>query len=62
MQCKIFALRGYFEYKNFANRYFLLLLARESMNYHTAHPANGLALDYDKDYFKIYVGDIGLWK
>lgn len=60
--CKNFALRGCFEYKNFANRYLLLLLARESMNYHTAHPANGLALDYDKDYFKIYVGDIGLWK
>lgn len=29
--------------------------------YHTADPANGLAMDYDKDYFKIYVGDTGLF-
>lgn len=66
MQCKNFALRGCFEdvlsIKILRIDIFLLLLARESMNYHTAHPANGLALDYDKDYFKIYVGDIGLWK
>lgn len=32
-----------------------------NMCYHTADPANGLALDYDKDYFKIYVGDTGLF-
>lgn len=32
-----------------------------NMCYHTADPANGLALDYDKDYFKLYVGDTGLF-
>lgn len=32
-----------------------------NMCYHTADPANGLALDYNKDYFKIYVGDTGLF-
>lgn len=31
------------------------------MNYHTADPSNGLAFDYDKDYFKIYIGDTGLF-
>lgn len=32
-----------------------------NMCYHTADPANGLAMDYDKDYFKIYIGDTGLF-
>lgn len=32
-----------------------------NMCYHTADPANGLAMDYDKDYFKIYAGDTGLF-
>lgn len=27
---------------------------------HTTNPANGLAMDYDKDYFKLYCGDTGL--
>lgn len=27
---------------------------------HTANPSNGLAMDYDKDYFKMYCGDTGL--
>lgn len=29
--------------------------------YHTADPSNGLAMDFDKDYFKLYCGDIGLF-
>lgn len=29
--------------------------------YHTTNPANGLAMDYDKDYFKMYVLDTGLF-
>ena len=32
-----------------------------NMCYHTSDPANGLAMDYDKDYFKIYIGDTGLF-
>ena len=32
-----------------------------NMCYHTANPANGLAMDYDKDYFKMFVGDTGLF-
>lgn len=32
-----------------------------NMCYHTADPANGLAMDYDKDYFKVYIGDTGLF-
>lgn len=29
--------------------------------YHTADPSNGLAMDFDKDYFKLYCGDTGLF-
>lgn len=29
--------------------------------HHTADPANGLAMDFDKDYFKIYCADTGLF-
>lgn len=29
--------------------------------YHTADPSNGLAMDFDRDYFKLYCGDIGLF-
>lgn len=29
--------------------------------YHTADPSNGLAMDYDKDYFKMYTADTGLF-
>lgn len=29
--------------------------------YHTADPSNGLAMDLDKDYFKLYCGDTGLF-
>ncbi|MDE6495549.1 MAG: AAA family ATPase [Duncaniella sp.] len=29
--------------------------------YHTTDPSNGLAMDYDKDYFKLFVGDTGLF-
>lgn len=29
--------------------------------YHTADPSNGLAMDFNKDYFKLYCGDIGLF-
>jgi hypothetical protein len=29
--------------------------------YHTSDPSNGLAMDYNKDYFKMYVGDTGLF-
>ncbi len=32
-----------------------------NMCYHTADPANGLAMDFDKDYFKIYLVDTGLF-
>ena len=32
-----------------------------SMCYHTADPSNGLAMDFDKDYFKIYLADTGLF-
>lgn len=32
-----------------------------NMCYHTADPANGLAMDFDKDYFKIYLADTGLF-
>ncbi len=32
-----------------------------NMCYHTADPNNGLAMDFDKDYFKIYLGDTGLF-
>jgi hypothetical protein len=32
-----------------------------NMCYHTANPANGLAMDYNKDYFKMYVADTGLF-
>ena len=32
-----------------------------NMCYHTSDPANGLAMDYNKDYFKIYIGDTGLF-
>lgn len=29
--------------------------------YHTADPSNGLAMDFDRDYFKLYCGDTGLF-
>lgn len=29
--------------------------------YHTSDPSNGLAMDYNKDYFKMYVADTGLF-
>ncbi len=32
-----------------------------NMCYHTADPSNGLAMDFDKDYFKIYTADTGLF-
>lgn len=32
-----------------------------NMCYHTCDPSNGLAMDYNKDYFKMYVGDTGLF-
>lgn len=32
-----------------------------NMCYHTMNPANGLAMDYDKDYFKMFVADTGLF-
>jgi hypothetical protein len=32
-----------------------------NMCYHTSDPSNGLAMDYNKDYFKMYVGDTGLF-
>jgi hypothetical protein len=32
-----------------------------NMCYHTCAPSNGLAMDYNKDYFKMYVGDTGLF-
>lgn len=32
-----------------------------SLCYHTADPSNGLAMDFDKDYFKIYLADTGLF-
>ena len=32
-----------------------------NMCYNTVDPANGLAMDYDKDYFKIYLADTGLF-
>ncbi|MDE6577312.1 MAG: AAA family ATPase [Muribaculaceae bacterium] len=32
-----------------------------NMCHHTADPANGLAMDFDKDYFKIYTADTGLF-
>jgi hypothetical protein len=32
-----------------------------NMCYHTHDPSNGLAMDYNKDYFKMYVGDTGLF-
>lgn len=32
-----------------------------NMCYHTMDPASELAMDYDKDYYKIYVGDTGLF-
>jgi hypothetical protein len=32
-----------------------------NMCYHTSDPANGLAMDYNKDYFKMFVGDTGLF-
>jgi hypothetical protein len=32
-----------------------------NMCYHTFDPASGLAMDYDKDYFKMYVCDTGLF-
>lgn len=43
----------------------LLSELKESMTanfcHHTANPANGLAMDFDKDYFKLYCGDTGLF-
>lgn len=32
-----------------------------NMCYHTSDPANGLAMDFNKDYFKIYLADTGLF-
>lgn len=32
-----------------------------NMCHHTADPTNGLAMDFDKDYFKIYTADTGLF-
>jgi hypothetical protein len=32
-----------------------------NMCYHTCDPSNGLAMDYNKDYFKMYVADTGLF-
>lgn len=32
-----------------------------NMCYHTSDPANGLAMDFDKDYLKIYCADTGLF-
>jgi hypothetical protein len=32
-----------------------------NMCYHTSDPSNGLAMDYNKDYFKMYVVDTGLF-
>lgn len=32
-----------------------------NMCYHTMNPANGLAMDYDKDYFKMFCSDTGLF-
>jgi hypothetical protein len=32
-----------------------------NMCYHTFDPASGLAMDYDKDYFKMYICDTGLF-
>lgn len=32
-----------------------------NISYHATDPANGLAMDYNKDYFKMFVGDTGLF-
>lgn len=32
-----------------------------NMCHHTSDPSNGLAMDFDKDYFKIYTADTGLF-
>ncbi|MCH5218576.1 MAG: ATP-binding protein [Muribaculaceae bacterium] len=43
----------------------LISALKESMtvnlSYHTLNPANGLAMDYDKDFFKMFVADTGLF-
>ena len=49
--------------ENKADTFISELAASMTVNlcYHTADPANGLAMDFDKDYFKIYLADTGLF-